>query len=313
MEQSGAGPTKTDSAVCHFPGCGRPSRQDPAAGAAWYCEQTIDGVVHNRSNAWYHRRAERAAPATASAASSAPVSMARATLEQRLTELPDKIGELRRYFDGVLAELRTASDIEAAGAEVEDAHRDALTKITEAERQAAAAQRACRQAEERANAAELQRVEADAVAEEAIAETARVRQQLEAELERIRAAAAAAVSGAEERATSAESRAAHAEQAAERDRVAAADLRAQLDEARRAAHADLEALRSDHAEQIRQIRQVADERAAALRAALDVATTAAETYRAQLGLPAAQPEASSPPTSSARRRTPGRGDGGRAP
>ena len=97
--------------------------------------------------------------------------MARATLEQRLTELPDKIGELRRYFDGLLAELRTASDIEAAGAEVEDAHRDALTKITEAERQAAAAQRACRHAEERANTAELQRAEADAVAEEAIAET----------------------------------------------------------------------------------------------------------------------------------------------
>ena len=47
--------------------------------------------------------------------------MARATLEQRPTELPDKIGELRRYFDGLLAELRTASDIEAAGAEVEDA------------------------------------------------------------------------------------------------------------------------------------------------------------------------------------------------
>ena len=67
--------------------------------------------MHNRSNAWYHRRAERAAPD--SAASSAPVSMARATLEQRLTELPDKIGELRRYFDGLLAELRTASDIEA--------------------------------------------------------------------------------------------------------------------------------------------------------------------------------------------------------
>jgi hypothetical protein len=53
-----------------------------------------------------------------------------------LAELPAKVAYLRQYLDDVVSVIRTAGDIEAAGAEVEDTHRDALTKITAAERRA---------------------------------------------------------------------------------------------------------------------------------------------------------------------------------
>ena len=52
--------------------------------------------------------------------------------------------------------------------------------------------------------------------------------------------------------------------------------------AREQAQAEREALRAEHAEHIRQLRQDAAERAAALNAALDVARGAALEYQAQL-------------------------------
>jgi hypothetical protein len=375
-------PTGNDR--CHYPGCTRPSRPDPATGRpSLYCEQPDPdgGAVHNRANAWRARRAQRAGSVLQEQAVAAPVSLARATLEQRLAELPTKFGELREFLDDALAGIRAAGDVEAAGAEVEDAHREALTKVTEADRRAAAAERAGRLAEERAAVAEREREEADALAEEAMAETARLREELQAELAQVRADADVAVAQARgdlaaaeaqhrsrlaerdaevERARedanaaqldAASSRAAQqaADEVAAREREIAAQLRRQLDEARRElddtrqqlqreldtmrqsrqqaheetaavrlelagiqaaataseragdrdrealvavrreldqvradAQSEREALRAAHTEQLAQIQRNADERAAALNQALDLARDSAETYRAQL-------------------------------
>lgn len=87
----------------------------------------------------------------------APVSMARATLEQRLADFPVKLTEFRDYVDAAIATIRQAGDIDAAGVEVEDAHRDAMAKVTEVERRASAAERAARLAEDRATVAERER------------------------------------------------------------------------------------------------------------------------------------------------------------
>ena len=74
-------------ATCCFPGCTRAIRPE-ARHRAKYCEHTIDGVMHNRVNAWHRRRAEAAAATQnlpeGPAAAAASLSMARAALEQRL-------------------------------------------------------------------------------------------------------------------------------------------------------------------------------------------------------------------------------------
>jgi chromosome segregation ATPase len=173
--------------------------------------------VHNRANAFKaRRRLQRGGVTTVEDADAgAPVSMARATLEHHLSEFPDKLADLRGYLDAVLAAIKAAGDVEAAGAEVEDAHRDALAKITEAERRAAAAERATRLAEDRASTAEREREEADAVAEEAIADAARTREQSQAEIAQIRADAEASIALANERLAAAERE--HQDRLAERD------------------------------------------------------------------------------------------------
>lgn len=80
--------------------------------------------------------------------------------------------------------------------------------------------------------------------------------------------------------------AAAADRAAQRDREALIALRRELDQVRADVQSEREALRAAHTEQIAQIQRNADERAAALNQALDLARESAETYRAQL---AAQP------------------------
>jgi hypothetical protein len=59
-------------------------------------------------------------------------------------------------------------------------------------------------------------------------------------------------------------------------------LRHELDQVRAEAHSERETLRAAHTEQLGQIQRNADERAAALNQALDLARESAETYRAQL-------------------------------
>ena len=142
--------------LCTYPGCTRPRRPDPATGRpSRYCERADEGggPIHNRGTAWKARRAHTGDAPPREDGLTAPVSMARATLEQRLSELPGRFEDLRQYLDGVVLDLRAAGDVEAAGSEVEDAHREALTKVTEAERRAAAAERTARSAEAAAKAA----------------------------------------------------------------------------------------------------------------------------------------------------------------
>ncbi len=98
-------------------------------------------------------------------------------------------------------------------------------------------------------------------------------------------------------ATSAATRAhaehAAAERAAAEDRATLTRLRSELDDARRQHHEELttlrheartdrELLRADHAEQLHDIRQATEDRVRALTRALELAQTAADTYRAQL-------------------------------
>ena len=141
--------------------------------------------------------------------------MARATLDERLLQLPAQLTEFREYLDAVVVDVRTASDLDAAGAEVEGAHREDLARIAEAEHQASAAARGRREAEIRAADAETQRAEADAAAEDAVAETARVEQHAEDQLAQVRTEAATQVQAAQDRAAAADGAARRA--AADRD------------------------------------------------------------------------------------------------
>lgn len=383
---------------CSYPGCTRPRRPDPSTGRPTrYCEQADDagGPVHNRANAWKARRAREGAVIALDAdAAAAPVSLARATLEQRLAELPGRFADLRSYLDEVVSGIRDAGDIEAAGAEVEDAHRDALSKITDAERRAASAERAARLADERTEQANRDREEADLLAEESAAEVEHVREETQAEIAAVRADADAAVAQArsqlaqataeyDERLTAhsalveaAQQQAAAArveagaavaarqaaEEAATRERETVAQLRRELEQmrheadqdrqrwqdeiasarqsaqqatsetaavrvelatahaevqaARRAAEldrsavstlthdldrhraeerAERDALRAEHTEQLAQAQRSADDRVHALTEALDVAKSAAETYRTQLaGSSSTQPSTRPP-------------------
>ena len=299
---------------CSYPGCTRPRRPDPSTGRPTrYCEQPDEagGPVHNRANAWKARRArEGAVTALDSEASAAPVSLARATLDQRLAELPERFADLRHYLDGVVADIRDAGDIEAAGAEVEDAHRDALAKITEAERRTAAAERTARLAHERIEQAERDREEADLLAEESAAETDRVREEAQAEIAAVRADADAAVELAQRQLADATAdyrdqltaRAAEVEQAnrdagaarveaaaavaaqraadeaATREREAVAQLRRELDQMRREADESRQRLQ-DEVESARATTQQAIAETASVRVELATARAEAEAAR----------------------------------
>lgn len=266
--------------------------------------------MHNRTSAWKARQARGGVTTQEAPATAAPVSMARATLDQRLAELPGQLAEHRQYLDDIVATIKSAGDIEAAGAEVADAHRDALTKITEADQRAATVERDARLAKDRAAQAERDREEADAVAEEATAETDRVRVEALAEIAGIQTAADAAVATAQQQLATATAehqrlmsdraadlaqaqqeahaatveaaaaRAAHeaADAAAERERDTAAQLRTELDQTRRDADVIRQRLQAD-LEDARRATQRAEAETASVR--LELATANAELTAAQ--------------------------------
>lgn len=273
---------------CHYPGCSRARRPDPATGRPTrYCGQADPdgGPVHNPASAWRARNAQSGATAVATQDErgfAAPVSLARASLEQQLDQLPEKVTELREYLDDVLAGIRQAGDVEAAGAEVEDAHRDALTKITEADRRTAAAERAAREAEGRAGAAERDREEADQLLEDAMAEMARVREEAAAEINQVRVDAEAAVERAQGQLVAAqdEHRARLAERDAEVEQARHEATAAQVEAA--AAHAARQAAEADAARE----REATIE----LRAELDQARHEAEAIRQRLQAELESPE-----------------------
>ncbi len=79
-----------------------PRRPDPATGRpSRYCERADEGggPIHNRGTAWKARRAHTGDAPPREDGLTAPVSMARATLEQRLSELPGRFEDLRQYLE----------------------------------------------------------------------------------------------------------------------------------------------------------------------------------------------------------------------
>jgi hypothetical protein len=63
----------------------------------------------------------------------APVTMARATLEMQMAELPDRLDELQVLMAGIAETVQTYGDSEAAAAEVDQAHAEALATVAEAD------------------------------------------------------------------------------------------------------------------------------------------------------------------------------------
>ncbi len=95
--------------------------------------------------------------------------LAGTSLEERVAQLPEKLGELGDLLDKLAVDVRTAGDVQAAGAEDDDVHREAPPKVTEVDR-GAAAHRAQRLAEERA---QRKREVTDAAAKEIVHQTER--------------------------------------------------------------------------------------------------------------------------------------------
>lgn len=125
------------------------------------------------------------------------------------------------------------------------------------------------------------------------------RQQLQAELDAMRQSRQQAheeIAAVRLELAGVQAEAAAADRAAQRDREESIALWRELDQVRADVQSERQALRAAHTEQIARIQRNADERAAALNQALDLARESAETYRAQL---AAQP----PMPSRSQRRT----------
>jgi signal transduction histidine kinase len=294
-------PTGGDVGTCRYPDCTRPRRPSDATPGrpSLYCEQAdpADGPIHNAANAWKERQRRRrgtsAGDGKAAAEAGRPVSMAKLTLEDQLGQLPARIdgliGSLREIRDNVTI----TRDREAIAAEVDQVHADALAKTAEADRLRGLAERRARQAEQ-------DKDEADAAASAAQAAAEESAQAAEAAREQLRAAQARVVEV--ENARAAEQEAARQALAAAAAEVSA--LRAKLVQVRSDAHAEQsrlldqarserEALRAQYAEQLAQIQRHADERAAALNQALELARDTAQAYHAQLG---GQPSAPDSPT-----------------
>lgn len=126
-----------DAPRCEFPGCTRPSRSETGTGRPpKYCEEAdpAGGPVHNRLNAYRLRQARPRAVdvAEASPGTVRPVSIATMGLEQAIAGFLAGADALATQLTAVTTHVRTASDLDAAVAEVEDTRREADLKIGEA-------------------------------------------------------------------------------------------------------------------------------------------------------------------------------------
>jgi colicin import membrane protein len=170
-------PTDTERRMCRFPGCQRPAAASQAGAGRppEYC----DDSAHNRTAAWHARRPLRTEqPGHAAGVEQRPVDAAR----QRANELHGQVACMIEHLDqqlrGLLEELRTVGDPEAAELQIE-----AVTSQA-AEQVAAATARASR-AEQAQRRAEAERAEADAVAEAASVLSEQLRAGLEAAHQRL--------------------------------------------------------------------------------------------------------------------------------
>ncbi|MFQ1003708.1 hypothetical protein [Modestobacter sp. SSW1-42] len=154
-------PTETERRICRFPGCQRPAAASHAGAGRppEYC----DDSAHNRTAAWHARRRLRAGQSGhAPGVESRPVDAARQRAGELHGQVAGMVEHLGQQLQGLLEELRTVADPEAAELQIEAAASQAAEQVATAEARATRAEQAQRRAE-------AERAEADAAAEEASA------------------------------------------------------------------------------------------------------------------------------------------------
>jgi colicin import membrane protein len=202
-------PTETERRICRFPGCQRPAAASQAGAGRppEYCDNT----GHNRTAAWHARRRLRTEQSGhAAGVEQRPVDAARQRASELHGQVAGMVEHLGQQLQGLLEELRTVADPEAAELQIEAVTSQAAEQVATAEARASRAEQAQRRVE-------AERAEADAAAEEASALSEQLRAGLDESGQRL------------------------AEANAERDRVIAelADARATLEAEREQSSARL--------------------------------------------------------------------------
>ncbi|SFE42069.1 hypothetical protein [Blastococcus tunisiensis] len=161
----------TERRICRFPGCRRPAAasQSGAGRPPEYC----DDSAHNRTAAWHARRRLRTEQSEhASGIEHRPIDAARQRASELHGQVAGMIEHLNQQLKGLLEELRTVADPEAAELQIEAVTSEAAEQV------ATAAARASR-AEQAQQRAQAERAEADSAAEEASALSEQLRTGLE--------------------------------------------------------------------------------------------------------------------------------------
>ena len=169
--------TEAERRICRFPGCRRPAAdsQSGTGRPPEYC----DDSAHNRTSAWHARRRLRTEQlGQAPGVDERPVDAARQRASQIHGQVAGMVELLDQQLKGLLEELRTVADPEAAELQIE-----AVTSQA-AEQVATAAARASR-AEQAQRGAEAERADADAAAEEAAALSEQLRTGLDVARQRL--------------------------------------------------------------------------------------------------------------------------------
>jgi hypothetical protein len=124
MSHDSAEPDRgSNPAPCHYPGCHRPCRRDPATGRpSRYCEQSDPegGPVHNRANARRRRREPRPSTAIEYVGVSATETAPSHTFDGRIAHLQEKLAALGTFIDKLGTGVRSADMADSVS--VEPAH-----------------------------------------------------------------------------------------------------------------------------------------------------------------------------------------------
>lgn len=169
--------TDTERRTCRFPGCRRPAAASQAGAGRppEYC----DDSAHNRTAAWHARRRLRTGGSGhASEDEQRPVDAARQRASELRGQVAGMVEHLGLQLQGLLEELRTVADPEAAELQIEAVTSQAAEQVATAEARASRAQQAQRRAE-------TERAEADAAAEEASALNEQLRAGLDESRQRL--------------------------------------------------------------------------------------------------------------------------------
>ncbi|GAA4546766.1 hypothetical protein [Pseudonocardia xishanensis] len=143
MSESSGGVT-AELLTCELPGCTNVMEYSGVGRKPKYCGQTVDGVPHTRLTAHKVANGQLTLPAPGSrggtdgeTANTRPVSLARMTMEALRDEVATTIGDHEQRMSGLLARfgdaLASATDPDAAHAEVTAAHREARAQVDAAE------------------------------------------------------------------------------------------------------------------------------------------------------------------------------------